>query len=119
MDGSPRSQDPVAPHGEPGAAAEDVLVFSISWAEQDQRATLVELRYNDRLVEEARVASPGKVSVAFRRPLAAIHRFSWDLFFPVRTLRNLEATAALNGAPAAPLDTVKDARDHWADRGDL
>lgn len=111
------SQGPAA--GGPAPQSEDSLVFSVSWAEEDQRASLVELRYNDRLVTEPRVAAPGKVSVAFRRPLAAIHRFSWDLLFPGRKLRNLEACAALDGAAAAPLDTAQDAEDHWADRGEL
>ncbi len=99
-------------------AAEDSLVFRITWGETDQHATLVELRYNDALVAEPRETSPGKVSVALRRPLAAIHRFSWDLFFAGRTLHDLEVTAALNGAPAVPLGAAKEAKDHWADRGD-
>lgn len=117
--GNEGSHGPDLGKANPGSAAEDALVFRITWAEEDQRATLVELRYNDALVVEQTVTAPGKVSVAFRRPLAAIHRFSWDLFFPGRTLRSLEATATVNGAPAATIDAAHDAKDHWADRGNL
>ena len=111
------THDPAA--GGPASPAQDSLVFCISWAETDQRAGLVELRYNDRLVSEPRQATPGKLTVTFRKPLAGIHRFSWDLAFPGRTLRELKATAALGGAEAVPLGDAKDSKDHWAAGGEL
>ncbi len=103
----------------PGAPAQDTLVFTVSWAETDQRAGLVELRYNDRLVSEPRTATPGTITVAFRRPLAGIHRFTWDLAFPGRTLRELQATAALGGAAPGRLGNAGEAKDHWAAGGEL
>ncbi len=97
----------------------DSLVFSITWSEQSEPATLPELRYNEEPVDDRRVSSPGKITVTFTRPVSAIHRFAWDLFFPKRKLRNLDAGAALNGADSKSLNSAKDATDHWAERGEL
>ena len=114
---APSPAERTAPLGD--VLPDDALAFSVTWSELNEPAALAELRYNDALVTEPRVAAPGKVTVAFQRPISGVHRFSWDLFFPGRKLRNLDAGAALNGAARRSLGKAKDAADHWADRGEL
>lgn len=102
-----------------GASAQDELLFSITWAERNEPATLTELRYNDAAVTEQRVVAPGKITVSFRRPISAIHRFVWDLLFPKRKLHTLDAAAAVGADKPTSLNSAKDASDHWADKGEL
>jgi hypothetical protein len=99
--------------------AEDSLLFCISWAEQNEHPTLTELRYNDACVVEERVVAPGKITVSFKRPISAIHRFAWDLLIKTPKLHNLDAAAAVGGAATTSLKSAKDAKDRWADQGDL
>ena len=97
----------------------DEIEFIITW-DGAAEASLHLVVDNDDLVATDRdgVVGAGKVRHRYRTAPAVFHVIEWSLRFEGRTVRNLVATASINGDKPVTLDAVRDDRKHlWVSRG--
>ncbi|WP_437682095.1 hypothetical protein [Sorangium sp. So ce131] len=101
-----------------GGATTDEITFTITW-EGDDDVTLFYMIDNGKV--KAANASPfggaRKIEVTYQTRPFPTHRIEWSLWFPARKLRNVMATASINGGARQVLRCELEAELRWSSDG--
>jgi hypothetical protein len=99
-------------------ANKDSIAFTLTWTPTTTRAELHYIIDNDRVIEDAKgKTGDGKISLTYTTDEAPTHRIEWSLWFPNKTLKQLEAKAKVNADEESPLNKAKDADSKWEESG--
>ncbi len=96
----------------------DNIRFEVTWDGQ-QQGQLYYVIDNGRSVVVAGDGKTGRgrITVSYTVSASTAHVIKWSLWFPTKTLENLEATVSVNGGDATSLGSSDSEESRWAEQG--
>ena len=93
------------------------VVLTFTWDGQQQAQIYYVIDNGKSKVLAANdLKGKGRVTASFKVAMSATHLLKWSLWFPGKTLKNLELSASVDGE-SRELDSAATQEHHWASEG--